>query len=67
MKKRIIKALSLLICLLMTVSCFSVFASAEKISYSTGAAGVSDAYKNSKYYKNLTSQKLYYSPNSCKH
>lgn len=58
MKKRIIKALSLLICLLMTVSCFSVFASAEKISYSTGAAGASDAYKNSKYYKNLTSIEL---------
>ena len=58
MKKKIIRIVALLICVLMSVPCFSVFVSAEKITYATGAAGVSDAYKNSKYYKNLTQIEL---------
>lgn len=58
MKKWILRILSTVICLLMIVPCFSILTSAEKITYSTGAAGVSDAYKNSKYYKNLTQIEL---------
>ena len=58
MRKWMIRAASVLLCLVTSLSCFSIFASAEKITYSKGAADVSDAYKNSKYYKNLTSIEL---------
>ena len=58
MKKRIIWAFSLMLCTMILFSSLAINTSAEKISYSTGAAGVSDAYKNSKYYKNLTSIEL---------
>ena len=58
MKKLMIRVTAVLLCLLTSVSCLSIFTSAEKITYSKGAAGVSDAYKNSKYYKNLTSIEL---------
>ena len=58
MRKGIVRTLSVLLCLVILLSSLSISASAEKISYSTGAAGVSDAYRNSKYYKNLTSIEL---------
>ena len=58
MKKLMIRVTAVLLCLLTSVSCLSIFTSAEKISYSKGNAGVSEAYKNSKYYKNLTSIEL---------
>ena len=58
MKKRIVGILSLLLCTIMVMSSLVIPTSAEKITYAKGAAGVSDAYKNSKYYKNLTSIEL---------
>ena len=58
MKKILIRAVSLMLCLLMAVPFFSLSTSAEKVTYRSGANGVSDAYKNSKYYKNLTSIEL---------
>ncbi len=50
--------LSVALCALMLLSMLTITASAEKISYATGAAGVSEAYKNSRWYKNLTSIEL---------
>lgn len=58
MKIKIIKALSVLLCALIIVPCFSISSSAEAFSYRKGANNVSDAYKNSKYYKNLTQIEL---------
>ena len=58
MKKRIMGVFSVLLCAIMLMSSLVIPASAEKITYAKGAAGVSDAYKNSKYYKNLTSIEL---------
>ena len=58
MKKLLIRSMSLVIALIFAVSCFSLTTSAAKVTYKTGNAGVSDAYKNSKYYKNLTSIEL---------
>lgn len=58
MKKILIRALSATLCIATLLCCFSFSASAEKVTYVTGAAGVSDAYKNSRYYKNLTSIEL---------
>ena len=58
MKKIVIKVVSILLCLGVAISCFSVFASAEKITYLKGANDISTAYKDSKYYKNLTQIEL---------
>jgi hypothetical protein len=58
MRKRIVRAFSLMLCALMLFSMLAINTSAEKITYSTGANGVSDAYKNSRWYKNLTSIEL---------
>ena len=49
MRKWMIRAASVLLCLVTSLSCFSIFASAEKITYSKGAADVSDAYKQVQY------------------
>ena len=58
MKRRVAVILCVLLCAATLLASFSIPASAAKITYATGAAGVSDAYKNSKYYKNLTSIEL---------
>ncbi len=58
MKKITVRIFSILLCAFMLFSVLTINASAEKITYATGAAGVSDAYKNSRYYKNLTSIEL---------
>ena len=61
MKKIMIRALSLSLCLLMavgTISGFSFAASAEKVTYRAAANGVSDSYKGSRYYNNLTQIEL---------
>ena len=58
MKKTTVRIFSILLCAVMLFSVLTINASAEKITYATGAAGVSDAYKNSRYYKNLTSIEL---------
>ena len=58
MKKIFIRVLSAVLCLAVFIPCFSFSTSAEKVSYVTGANGVSDAYKNSRYYKNLTQIEL---------
>ena len=58
MKKITVRIFSILLCAVMLFSVLTINASAEKITYATGAAGVSDAYKNSRYYKNLTSIEL---------
>ena len=58
MRKRIVRAFSLMLCALMLFSMLAINTSAEKITYATGANGVSDAYKNSRWYKNLTSIEL---------
>ena len=58
MKKMLIRILSATLCLVTFASCFAFNASAEKVSFVKGAADVSDAYKNSKYYKNLTQIEL---------
>jgi uncharacterized protein YgiM (DUF1202 family) len=58
MKKTLIRVLSAVLCLAVFIPCLSFSTSAEKISYVSAANGVSDAYKNSRYYKNLTSIEL---------
>ena len=61
MKKLLIRAVSLLLCLVMAIgliSCFSFTASAEKVTYRSAANGVSDSYKGSRYYNNLTQIEL---------
>ncbi|MBE6533862.1 MAG: CHAP domain-containing protein [Ruminococcaceae bacterium] len=58
MKKGIVRVFVCLLCAMMLLPCIYIPASAEKLTYATGAAGVSEAYKNSKYYKNLTSIEL---------
>ena len=58
MKKRVIQILSALLCSLMLFSCFALTASAEEFSYRKGANNVSDAYKGSRFYKNLTQIEL---------
>ena len=58
MKRRILGGLSLLLCLLMIAPLFTVATSAATVSYKKGANNVSDAYKNSKFYKNLTQIEL---------
>ena len=58
MKKILIRGVSLAICLVMVISCFSFLTSAAKVTYKTGANSVSEAYKGSKYYKNLTQIEL---------
>ena len=50
--------LSVALCAVMLLSMLTITASAEKITYATGANGVSNAYKNSRWYKNLTSIEL---------
>lgn len=58
MKKRIVSIVCVLLCMATLMLGFTIPTSAAKLTYATGAAGVSDAYKNSKYYKNLTSIEL---------
>ena len=58
MKKTLIRGISLALCIIMAISCFSVLTSAAKVTFKTGNAGASDAYKGSKYYKNLTQIEL---------
>ena len=58
MRKLLIRSISLVIALIFAISCFSLTTSAAKVTFKTGANGVSDAYKNSKYYKNLTQIEL---------
>ena len=58
MKKRIAGAFCILLCLVILLTSITVPTSAEKITYATGATGVSEAYKNSRYYKNLTQIEL---------
>ena len=58
MKKGIISCFSAVLCAVMLLTSFTLPTSAEKISYASGANGVSDAYKNSRWYKNLTSIEL---------
>lgn len=53
MKKLTVRILSAILCVVIVASCFSVMTSAETVTYRSAANGVSDAYKNSKYYKNL--------------
>ena len=58
MMKRTVRIFSVMLCALILLSSFTIHTSAEKITYSTGAAGVSDAYKNSRWYNNLTQIEL---------
>ena len=58
MKKRIVRCFSVLLCVIILMTSMAIPSSAEKITYATGAAGVSEAYKNSRYYKNLTQVEL---------
>ena len=58
MKKYLIRAISIALCLLMVVPCFSVLISAEKVTYRKGANDVSSSYKGSRFYKNLTQIEL---------
>ena len=58
MKKRVIQILSALLCSLTVFSCFAVNSSAAAFSYKSAANGVSSAYKNSRFYKNLTQIQL---------
>ena len=58
MKRRVIQILSALLCSLTVISCFAVNSSAANFSYKSAANGVSSAYKNSKFYKNLTQIQL---------
>ena len=53
-KRRILQILSSLLCVLTVFSCFAVSTSAEAFSYKKGANNVSDSYKGSRYYNNLT-------------
>ena len=58
MKRRVIQILSALLCFVTVFSCFTVNTSAAAFTYKKGANNVSDAYKNSKFYKNLTQIQL---------
>ena len=58
MKRVLIRAISLAVCIVVVISCVSFSTSAAKVTFKSGNAGVSDAYKNSKYYKNLTQIEL---------
>ena len=58
MKRRVIQILSALLCSLTVFSCFAVNSSAAAFSYKSAANGVSSAYKNSRFYKNLTQIQL---------
>ena len=48
MKKRIVSIVCVLLCTATLMLSFTIPTSAAKLTYATGAAGVSDAYKNSK-------------------
>ena len=54
MNKRVIRILSALLCSLMLFSGFAIYTSAAAFTYKKGANDVSSAYKNSRFYKNLT-------------
>ena len=58
MKRRVIQILSALLCSLTVFSCFAVNTSAAAFTYKKGANDVSSAFKNSKFYKNLTQIEL---------
>ena len=58
MKRRVIQILSALLCSLMLFSCFTLTSSAEAFTYRKGANNVSDSYKGSRYYNNLTQIQL---------
>ena len=58
MKKFLARGISLLICLVTVISCFSFVTSAEKVTYRSAANSVSSAYKSSKFYNNLTQIEL---------
>ena len=58
MKKRVIRILSALLCSLMLFSGFAIYTSAEAFTYRKGANNVSDSYKGSRYYNNLTQIEL---------
>ena len=58
MKKRVIRILSALLCSLTVFSCFAINTSAEAFTYRKGANNVSDSYKGSRYYNNLTQIQL---------
>ena len=50
--------MSALLCSLMLFSCFALSSSAAAFSYKKGANNVSDSYKSSRFYKNLTQIEL---------
>lgn len=58
MKKHLIRIASLTICVVMAISCFSFTSSAAAFSYKSAANSVSSAFKNSKFYNNLTQIEL---------
>ena len=58
MKRRVIQILSVLLCFVTVFSCFAVNTSAAAFTYKKAANDVSSAYKNSKFYKNLTQIEL---------
>ena len=58
MLKKLIRVFSLMLCVIIVASMFTITASAEKITYAKGANDVSTAYKNSRWYKNITSIEL---------
>ena len=58
MRKILIRSVSLVLCIIMAISCFSFVTSAEKVTYRSAANGVSDSYKGSRYYNNLTQIEL---------
>ena len=58
MKGKIIRILSALLCALTVFSCFAITTSAEAFTYRKGANNVSDSYKGSRYYNNLTQIQL---------
>ena len=58
MKKRLIRILAALLCSLTVFSCFAINTSAEAFTYRKGANNVSDSYKGSRYYNNLTQIQL---------
>ena len=58
MRKILIRSISLVLCIIMAISCFSFVTSAEKVTYRAAANGVSDSYKGSRYYNNLTQIEL---------
>ena len=58
MKKFLLRSVSLVLCIIMAISCFSFVTSAEKVTYRAAANGVSDSYKGSRYYNNLTQIEL---------